>query len=102
MKHKITLYVLALGFCLLLPKSRQAIIVYWLDFIFVSQAGLEVIVSTKELLLSATQFSSGNLLSITLEAAYSVPEAFTADAQQNYMVCLQMPASAEVRMAQAR
>ncbi|NXL20945.1 CFA70 protein, partial [Setophaga kirtlandii] len=58
-------------------------------------AGLEVIVSTKELLLSATQFSSGNLLSITLEAAYSVPEAFTADAQQNYMVCLQMPASAE-------
>ncbi|NWZ06521.1 CFA70 protein, partial [Agelaius phoeniceus] len=58
-------------------------------------AGLEVIVSTKELLLSATQFSSGNLLSITLEAAYSVPEAFTADAQQNYMACLQMPAAGE-------
>ncbi|XP_030813738.1 cilia- and flagella-associated protein 70 isoform X3 [Camarhynchus parvulus] len=58
-------------------------------------AGLEVIVSTKELLLSATQFSSGNLLSITVEAAYSVPEAFTADAQQNYMVCLQMPAAGE-------
>ncbi|NXV69780.1 CFA70 protein, partial [Molothrus ater] len=58
-------------------------------------AGLEVIVSTKELLLSGTQFSSGNLLSITLEAAYSVPEAFTADAQQNYMACLQMPAAGE-------
>ncbi|KAM4892210.1 cilia- and flagella-associated protein 70 [Sylvia borin] len=57
--------------------------------------GLEVTVSTKELLLSATQFSSGNLLSITLEAAYSVPEAFTADAQQNYMVCLQIPAAGE-------
>ncbi|NWZ95791.1 CFA70 protein, partial [Nesospiza acunhae] len=58
-------------------------------------ADLEVIVSTKELLLSATQFSSGNLLSITVEAAYSVPEAFTADAQQNYMACLQMPAAGE-------
>ncbi|NWR51672.1 CFA70 protein, partial [Regulus satrapa] len=57
--------------------------------------GLEVTVSTKELLLSATQFSSGNLLSITLEAAYSVPEAFTSDAQQNYMACLQIPAAGE-------
>ncbi|NWI03165.1 CFA70 protein, partial [Tichodroma muraria] len=57
--------------------------------------GLEVTVSTKELLLSATQFSSGNLLSITLEAAYSVPEAFTTDAQQNYMACLQIPAAGE-------
>ncbi|XP_038007216.1 cilia- and flagella-associated protein 70 isoform X2 [Motacilla alba alba] len=58
-------------------------------------AGLEVTVSSKELLLSATQFSSGNLMSITLEAAYSVPEAFTPDAQQNYMVCLQIPAADE-------
>uniref|UniRef100_A0A8C5JRW4 WD repeat domain 90 n=1 Tax=Junco hyemalis TaxID=40217 RepID=A0A8C5JRW4_JUNHY len=60
-----------------------------------SLAGLEVIVSTRELLLSATDFSSGNLLSVTVEAAYSVPDAFTADSQQNYMVCLQMPAAAE-------
>ncbi|XP_072791682.1 cilia- and flagella-associated protein 70 isoform X3 [Taeniopygia guttata] len=58
-------------------------------------AGLEVTVSTKELLLSATQFSSGNLLSITLEAAYSVPEAFTPDAQENCMACLQIPAAGE-------
>ncbi|XP_056359043.1 cilia- and flagella-associated protein 70 isoform X1 [Oenanthe melanoleuca] len=58
-------------------------------------SGLEVTVSTKELLLSANQFSSGNLLSITLEAAYSVPEAFSTDAQQNYMACLQMPAAGE-------
>ncbi|NXR80718.1 CFA70 protein, partial [Pycnonotus jocosus] len=57
--------------------------------------GLEVTVSTKEILLSATQFSSGNLLSITLEAAYSVPDTFTADAQQNCMVCLQTPAAGE-------
>ncbi|XP_063270327.1 cilia- and flagella-associated protein 70 isoform X3 [Prinia subflava] len=60
-----------------------------------AMGGLEVTVSTKELLLSATQFSSGNLLSITLEAAYSVPAAFIADAQQNYMACLQMPAAGE-------
>ncbi|NWX28506.1 CFA70 protein, partial [Notiomystis cincta] len=57
--------------------------------------GLEVTVSTKELLLSATQFSSGNLMSITLEAAYSIPESFTAEAQQNYMACLQIPAAGE-------
>ncbi|NXY06042.1 CFA70 protein, partial [Pteruthius melanotis] len=54
-------------------------------------------VSTKELLLSATQFSSGNLLSITMEAAYSVPGVFTIEAQQNYMACLQIPAAGEVR-----
>ncbi|XP_077643068.1 cilia- and flagella-associated protein 70 [Lonchura striata] len=60
-----------------------------------AMAGLEVTVSTKELLLSATQFSSGNLLSITLEAAYSVPEAFNPDAQQNCMACLQIPAAGE-------
>ncbi|XP_066054051.1 cilia- and flagella-associated protein 70 [Chamaea fasciata] len=60
-----------------------------------AMGGLEVTVSTKELLLSATQFSSGNLLSLTLEAAYSVPGAFTADAQQNCMVCLEIPAAGE-------
>ncbi|NWW21581.1 CFA70 protein, partial [Falcunculus frontatus] len=54
-----------------------------------------LIVSTKELLLSATQFSSGNLLSITIEAAYSVPGVFTIEAQQNYMACLQIPAAGE-------
>ncbi|NWI44390.1 CFA70 protein, partial [Picathartes gymnocephalus] len=58
-------------------------------------SGLEVTVSTKEALLSATQFSRGNVLRITLEAAYSVPEAFTTEAQQNYMACLQIPAAGE-------
>ncbi|NXA69237.1 CFA70 protein, partial [Mohoua ochrocephala] len=58
-----------------------------------ARGGLEVTVSTKELLLSATQFSSGNLLSITMEAAYSVPGVFTIEAQQNYMACLQIPAA---------
>ncbi|KFV19639.1 Tetratricopeptide repeat protein 18, partial [Tauraco erythrolophus] len=58
--------------------------------------GLEVTVSTEEPLLSATQLSDGNLLSVTLEAAYSVPEAFAPDGpQQNYMACLQVPAAGE-------
>uniref|UniRef100_A0A8D2PMR2 Uncharacterized protein n=1 Tax=Zosterops lateralis melanops TaxID=1220523 RepID=A0A8D2PMR2_ZOSLA len=60
-----------------------------------TSGGLEVTVNTKEPLLSATQFSSGNLLSITLEAVYSLPNTFSADAQQNCMVCLQIPAAGE-------
>ncbi|TRZ24200.1 hypothetical protein HGM15179_002886 [Zosterops borbonicus] len=60
-----------------------------------AMGGLEVTVNTKEPLLSATQFSSGNLLSITLEAAFSLPNTFSADAQQNCMVCLQIPAAGE-------
>lgn len=55
-------------------------------------------VSTKEPLLSATQLSNGNFLSITLEAAYSIPEEFAATGPlQNYMACLQVPAAEEVR-----
>ncbi|NXY86611.1 CFA70 protein, partial [Alcedo cyanopectus] len=47
-------------------------------------------------LLSAAQFSNGNLLNITLEAAYSVPKAFVCTRPlQNYMVCLQVPAADE-------
>uniref|UniRef100_A0A8C0EL81 Cilia and flagella associated protein 70 n=1 Tax=Bubo bubo TaxID=30461 RepID=A0A8C0EL81_BUBBB len=61
-----------------------------------AKGGLEVAVCTKEPLLSATQFANGNLLSITLEAAYSVPEAFAATGPlQNYMACLQVPAAGE-------
>ncbi|XP_030337974.1 cilia- and flagella-associated protein 70 isoform X2 [Strigops habroptila] len=61
-----------------------------------AKGGLEVTVSTKEPLLSATQLSNGNFLSITLEAAYSIPEAFAATGPlQNYMACLQVPATGE-------
>ncbi|XP_009949475.1 PREDICTED: tetratricopeptide repeat protein 18, partial [Leptosomus discolor] len=57
---------------------------------------LEVTVCTKEPLLSATQLANGNFLSVTLEAAYSVPEAFApAGPLQNYMACLQVPAAGE-------
>ncbi|XP_075021941.1 cilia- and flagella-associated protein 70 [Calonectris borealis] len=61
-----------------------------------AKGGLEVTVCTKEPLLSATQLSNGNLLSVTLEAAYSVPEAFAPNGPlQNYMACLQVPAAGE-------
>ncbi|NXW04379.1 CFA70 protein, partial [Fregetta grallaria] len=60
------------------------------------KGGLEVTVCTKEPLLSATQLSNGNLLSVTLEAAYSVPEAFAPTGPlENYMACLQVPAAGE-------
>ncbi|NXL63259.1 CFA70 protein, partial [Chordeiles acutipennis] len=58
--------------------------------------GLEVTVCTEEPLLSAPQLSDSNLLHVTLEAAYSVPEAFApAGALQSYMACLQVPAAGE-------
>ncbi|NXH14020.1 CFA70 protein, partial [Bucco capensis] len=61
-----------------------------------AKGGLEVTVCTKEPLLSAAQLSNSNLLSVTLEAAYSVPEAFAPTGPlQNYMVCLQVPAAGE-------
>ncbi|XP_065501244.1 cilia- and flagella-associated protein 70 isoform X3 [Caloenas nicobarica] len=65
-------------------------------FSFTSEGSLEVTVCTEEPLLSATQLSDGNLLSVTLEAAYSVPEAFAAAGPlQNFMACLQVPAAGE-------
>ncbi|NXP43880.1 CFA70 protein, partial [Heliornis fulica] len=61
-----------------------------------AKGGLEVTVYTKEPLLSETQLSNSNILSVTLEAAYSVPEAFASTGPlQNYMSCLQVPAVGE-------
>ncbi|NXV46053.1 CFA70 protein, partial [Uria aalge] len=61
-----------------------------------AKGGLEVTVCTEEPLLSATQLSNGNLLSITLEAAYSVPEVFAPSGPlHNYMACLEVPAAGE-------
>ncbi|NWX93331.1 CFA70 protein, partial [Nothoprocta pentlandii] len=65
-------------------------------FILVLQCGLEVSVCIQEPLLSAAQLLNGNLLSVTLEAAYSVPEAFVPTGPlQNYLACLQVPAVGE-------
>ncbi|XP_072205153.1 cilia- and flagella-associated protein 70 [Excalfactoria chinensis] len=57
------------------------------------KCALEVSVCTKKPLLSPSQLSDGNFMSVTLEAACSVPEAFVPNGpSHNYMACLQVPA----------
>lgn len=51
-----------------------------------------------EPLLTPAQVAASNLLKVTLEAAYSVPESFMpVGPQQNYMVGLQVPSVGEVK-----
>uniref|UniRef100_A0A8D2HKA7 Cilia and flagella associated protein 70 n=1 Tax=Urocitellus parryii TaxID=9999 RepID=A0A8D2HKA7_UROPR len=60
------------------------------------QCSLEVKVSVAEPLLTAAQVLGSNLLKVTLEGAYSVPESFVpTGTQQNYMVGLQVPSLGE-------
>ncbi|XP_063493597.1 cilia- and flagella-associated protein 70 isoform X1 [Symphalangus syndactylus] len=60
------------------------------------QCSLEVKVLVAEPLLTTAQISGGNLLKVTLEAAYSVPESFIPTGPgQNYMVGLQVPSPGE-------
>ncbi|PNJ40582.1 CFAP70 isoform 5 [Pongo abelii] len=60
------------------------------------QCRLEVKVLVAEPLLTTAQISGGNLLKVTLEAAYSVPESFILTGPgQNYMVGLQVPSLGE-------
>ncbi|XP_059757115.1 cilia- and flagella-associated protein 70 isoform X6 [Balaenoptera ricei] len=62
----------------------------------VKQCSLEVKVFVAEPLLTAAQISGGNLLKVTLEAAYSVPESFIpVGPLQNCMVGLQVPSAGE-------
>ncbi|XP_042096928.1 cilia- and flagella-associated protein 70 isoform X9 [Ovis aries] len=62
----------------------------------VKQCSLEVKVFVAEPLLTPAQISGGNLLKVTLEAAYSVPESFIPIGPlQNYMVGMQVPSAGE-------
>uniref|UniRef100_A0AAA9T1V2 Cilia and flagella associated protein 70 n=2 Tax=Bos TaxID=9903 RepID=A0AAA9T1V2_BOVIN len=62
----------------------------------VKQCSLEVKVFVAEPLLTPAQISGGNLLKVTLEAAYSVPESFLPIGPlQNYMVGMQVPSAGE-------
>ncbi|XP_008580395.1 PREDICTED: tetratricopeptide repeat protein 18 [Galeopterus variegatus] len=62
----------------------------------VKQCTLEVKVFVAEPLLTTAQIVGGNLLKVTLEAAYSVPESFIpVGSLQNYMVGLQVPSVGE-------
>lgn len=60
------------------------------------QCSFDVKVFVTEPLLTTAQVSASNLLKVTLEAAYSVPESFMPiGPQQNYMVGLQVPSVGE-------
>nr|XP_016854376.1 PREDICTED: cilia- and flagella-associated protein 70 [Anolis carolinensis] len=61
-----------------------------------AKCAIDVSVSVQESLLSPTQLLEGNLLRVTVEAAYAVPEAFVPTGPpQNYMVGFQVPAVGE-------
>ena len=53
--------------------------------------------------MTPAQISGGNLLKVTLEAAYSVPESFLPIGPlQNYMVGMQVPSAGEVKTYSAK
>ncbi|XP_068099603.1 cilia- and flagella-associated protein 70 isoform X2 [Hyperolius riggenbachi] len=61
---------------------------------------LEVAVSVPEALLTESQINDGNLLRVTLEAAYCVPESWNPQGQPyNYVTSLQIPSSVEKDLA---
>lgn len=72
---------------------------FLLDYgILFPQPTLEVTVSTPKQLLSDTQLSESNLLTVTVETAYSVPEVWNTAAsgpQYSYVAALQVPLTSQ-------
>ncbi|KAL8175040.1 UNVERIFIED_CONTAM: hypothetical protein K2H54_010272, partial [Gekko kuhli] len=61
---------------------------------------MSMLVTVQESLLSSYQLSEGNLLRVTVEGAYAVPEVFVPTGPlQNYMVGFQVPAVGEKECA---
>lgn len=63
------------------------------------QATLDVSVSVQEPLLSDIQISESNMLMVTVETAYSVPDIWDSASTppSSYVAALQIPVSAVVR-----
>lgn len=80
------------------PGEATGILKFLCNFTLLQQCSLEVKVFVAEPLLTPAQISGGNLLKVTLEAAYSVPESFIPIGPlQNYMVGMQVPSAGEVK-----
>ncbi|XP_040212248.1 cilia- and flagella-associated protein 70 isoform X3 [Rana temporaria] len=61
-----------------------------------AKPSLEVAVSVPELLLTESQIRNGNLIRVTMEAAYCVPESWNPQGSQyNYVTSLQLPSLGE-------
>ncbi|XP_046893282.1 cilia- and flagella-associated protein 70 [Hypomesus transpacificus] len=59
------------------------------------QASLDVIICVPEPLLSVVQLSESNLLKVTVETAYSIPEVWNTALGSDYVAALQIPLTAE-------
>uniref|UniRef100_A0A4W4H1S9 Cilia and flagella associated protein 70 n=1 Tax=Electrophorus electricus TaxID=8005 RepID=A0A4W4H1S9_ELEEL len=61
----------------------------------IPQPTLEVMVSVQEPLLSDAQLSESNLLTVTVETAFSVPEVWSPGPPSSYVAAMQVPLMAE-------
>lgn len=71
------------------------------SFASIQQPSLDVTVSVSEPLLPKDDMASSNLLRVTVETAYSVPDSWAPVPGQHpstYTVALEVPLTAEVRL----